>query len=181
MNEEAKEKIRQKAKERWSDQEWRKKELQNRSNRVDDYKARGEKLSRTLREKNKGKWCIASGGYKVLLGGKNGGVLEHRKMMEEKLGRKLLPNEVVHHKDGNKLHNEYENLELTTRSKHIPEKHGYSEERNKKISETKCYPGFVDDICHLAAKWYSSYQIAKIINCSHRAVQKYVKRYRDKS
>jgi hypothetical protein len=173
MNEETKEKIRQRAKERWSNQEWKERELQNRSNQVDDYKARGEKLSKTLREKNKGKWCIASGGYKILLGESNGGILEHRKMMEEKLGRKLLPNEIVHHKDENKLHNEYENFELTIRSKHIPEKHGYSEERNRKISESKKNPVFAKRIPELLSEGCSTIRICKLIGCSKRTVSRY--------
>ena len=37
---------------------------------------------------------------------------EHRVRMQNHLGRKLLPGEVIHHKDGDKLNNEIENLEL---------------------------------------------------------------------
>lgn len=49
---------------------------------------------------------------------KNGYVLEHRIIMENHLGRLLIPNEVVHHINENKKDNRIENLEVVEKSKH---------------------------------------------------------------
>ena len=42
----------------------------------------------------------------------------HVVAMEEMIGRRLLPNECVHHIDGDKANNSKENLQLMTRSEH---------------------------------------------------------------
>ena len=66
-----------------------------------------------------------------LLGDKKGRVLLHRHIMSLKLGRWLLPNEIVHHIDGNRENNEITNLELTSRSIH-------AKMHNKKLKEKIC-------------------------------------------
>lgn len=43
----------------------------------------------------------------------------HRLVAEEKLGRNLLPGEIVHHIDGDKRNNEPTNLQVMTQSEHI--------------------------------------------------------------
>lgn len=63
-------------------------------------------------------WHIKPDGYVMLrmvghhLANKQGYVREHRLVMEQKIGRRLKPGEVVHHIDGNRSNNDPDNLEL---------------------------------------------------------------------
>lgn len=58
---------------------------------------------------------VADSGYRMihLRGGKK--ILQHRKIMAETLGRPLTKDESVHHKNGDRLDNRPENLELWSR------------------------------------------------------------------
>ena len=57
-------------------------------------------------------------GYVEITRGPNKGRGQHVVVMEEIIGRSLLPHECVHHKDENRSNNDPSNLELMTRSEH---------------------------------------------------------------
>lgn len=59
----------------------------------------------------------------IVTGGFRGYRLEHDLVMEEHIGRQLLPGENVHHKNEIRADNRLDNLELTTASRHIREHH----------------------------------------------------------
>jgi hypothetical protein len=73
----------------------------------------GDPLIRMRAENGSG--TINPDGYReIFRDGKQ--VLEHRWVMAQALGRSLLPDEVVHHRNGNRADNRIENLELWVRS-----------------------------------------------------------------
>lgn len=62
----------------------------------------------------------------------------HRLIAEQKIGRKLKPNEVVHHIDGDKLNNDPDNLCVMTRGEHARlhlKGKPISEEQKRRLSE----------------------------------------------
>jgi len=58
-------------------------------------------------------------GYIEITRGANKNRGEHRVIAEQIIGRKLLPGEVVHHKDRNRANNDPSNLQVMSRSDHI--------------------------------------------------------------
>lgn len=72
----------------------------------------------TILHAEKGSGTINNSGYKVIykMGHLNansvGRILEHRYIMSQILNRPLLSTEYIHHKNGNRLDNRVENLEL---------------------------------------------------------------------
>ena len=62
-------------------------------------------------------------GYLWVSIGGEGRYAVHRKVMEDYIGRSLKSDEVVHHKNGDRLDNRLENLELTTRALHQKDLH----------------------------------------------------------
>lgn len=69
-----------------------------------------------MRPKIDGKSISTDGYFVIWIEGKV--YKEHRLLMENYLGRKLKSNEIVHHKDHDKLNNSISNLEITTRTEH---------------------------------------------------------------
>jgi len=95
---------------------------------------------------------------------KAGYVLEHRLVMEKKLGRYLRPNEIVHHINGDGLDNHPENLIVMSQRKHI---------RNHKTPTVKW--GFLESKQWLKKQHLDLNKpptlIAKELGCCHQAVR----------
>ena len=76
------------------------------------------KCSNSYRCEHTQKKTYLKKGYKCLWIKGRGDVQEHIYLMEQHLGRRLRKDEVVHHKDFNKLNNSISNLQVMTRAEH---------------------------------------------------------------
>lgn len=71
----------------------------------------------------------------IFKSGRKKTVYEHREVVEEMLGRRLRRREVIHHKNGDKLDNSLENLEVTTQSAHARE---HASNRKPEMWKLRC-------------------------------------------
>jgi len=84
--------------------------------------ARQRRAGETLRplrviQRRGGEWHVNSNGYvQRFLPGLRTAEFQHRFVMEQNLGRKMLPHETVHHVNGDRSDNRLENLELWSHS-----------------------------------------------------------------
>lgn len=85
----------------------------------EEAKAKQSTTMRMLADATARGWRITSRGYvEKTRKGDDEGRLVHVLIMEKRIGRRLLADEIVHHIDGDKLNNDENNLALMTSSAH---------------------------------------------------------------
>lgn len=84
----------------------------------DEHKMRMAESRRAWVENNAAGISVKRNGYISITMGPHKGKCVHVAVMEERIGRRLLSDEVVHHIDGNRSNNDISNLALVTKSGH---------------------------------------------------------------
>ena len=85
----------------------------------------------------------------VIENGRRRAKREHRHIMELHIGRKLLPTEIVHHKDGNARNNDLSNLEIMDHSKHISLHSGGTKRPDTAKRTQQIFANYREDAKHL--------------------------------
>lgn len=80
--------------------------------------AKFRQAARLARQEKARGWRVTSQGYVEYTTGEHAGRRAHCVIMERRIGRRLLPDEVVHHIDGDKQNNDESNLALMTAGAH---------------------------------------------------------------
>lgn len=106
-----------------------------------------------------------------------GYVLRSRVVIEKKLGRLLLPGEMVHHKDLDKNNDDPENLKLKTQSAHA-KGHYYNGDYDNFINANKRTLDY-EKIAELRSQGFGYKKTAKMLRYNVNSVQSVFKRMRD--
>lgn len=97
----------------------------------------------------------------------------HRAIMEQHIGRSLLSNELVHHKNGDKHDNRIDNLEIVTREEHkkLHPEIGVKTQLKQKHYFNK------DDLLKFRLSGLSTHKISEIYGCSQPTIWRALKKY----
>ena len=96
---------------------WRKKSYDNYKRSICSHKCQGEILTRIVQWRTFDNPGINSSGYPCFkLNGED--ITCHRYVVEQSLGRKLRTDEIIHHKDMDKMNYSLDNLELLSKQAH---------------------------------------------------------------